>query len=62
MRFRDPKTPTGYRMEVLLRPDTLPKMRRLLEIVDGRIVAEDHAGDHVRLVVEKGPPEAARDR
>lgn len=44
-------------MEVLIQPDTLVKMVRLLDIVGGRIVDQEQHVDFVRLLIEKDPPE-----
>ena len=56
LRFKDPKTPAGYRIEVFLRPDTMPKMEKLLSIVGGKIIFRDDQKDFIHLVVEKTPP------
>jgi len=38
---------------VLIPYDTLPKMKKLLGIVGGRVILEEHLKDHVRMIVEK---------
>jgi hypothetical protein len=44
-------------MEVLIQPDALVKMLRLLDIVGGRVIDQQQHADFVRLLIEKGPAE-----
>lgn len=53
IRFRNPKTPIGERIEIFIRPDTLPKMKKLLNIVRGRIIQQDIHSDYIHMIVEK---------
>lgn len=53
LRLRSPNTPKGYRIKVLITPETMPKMIHLLNIVGGSIVKEDHGDGVVELIVEK---------
>lgn len=53
LRLRNPDTPAGFRMEVLIMIETLPKMRQLLEIVGGRTVEEKLYSGFVKMVIEK---------
>lgn len=53
MRFRDPKTPVGDKIEVFIRPETITKMKKLLSIVGGKIIFEKKERDYVHLIIEK---------
>jgi hypothetical protein len=43
----------GYRMETLIDYEILPKMKKLLNIVGGRILSKEFHYNFIRLVIEK---------
>jgi len=43
----------GYRMEILIDYETLPKMKKLLNVVGGRILLKEAHYTFVRLIIEK---------
>ena len=43
----------GYRMEALIDYETLPKMKKLLKVVGGRILLKEVHCTFVRLIIEK---------
>ena len=53
LRFRDPDTPIGFKIEVSLRPDTMPKMKKLLSILGGKIIFREDNKDFIHIIVEK---------
>jgi hypothetical protein len=53
LRLRSPDTPKGYRIKVLIAPETMPKMIHLLNIVGGHILKEEHREGVVELIIEK---------
>ncbi len=53
LRFRNPETPPGDRIEIFIKPETEPKMRKLLSIVGGSIVLEERHHDYIHMIVEK---------
>ena len=55
LRFRDPQTPPGDRIEIFITPDTAVKMHKLLSIVGGKIVTEDTHPEYIHMIVEKLP-------
>ena len=40
-------------MEVFIKPETVPKMRKLLGIVGGQIIEEDAHPGYVHMILEK---------
>ena len=60
LRFRNQEVPEGDRVEVFIRPETVPKMRKLLSIVGGRVLLEEHEKGCVHMILEKtSPPESS---
>ncbi len=55
LRFRNPDTPAGYKIEVLIDGETLPKMLKLLKVTGGQILFQQKEETYIRLIVEKRP-------
>ncbi|MGB9712452.1 hypothetical protein [Dissulfurimicrobium hydrothermale] len=53
LRLRSPNTPREYRIKVLIMPDVMPKMIRLLNIVGGKVIKEHHGHGFIELIIEK---------
>ena len=59
LRFRNPDVPKGDKVEVFIKPETVPKMKKLLSIVGGRVLLEEHEKGYVHMILEKtSPPES----
>jgi len=52
LRLRNPSTPKGYQLEVLIDLDIMSKMNKLLPIVGGRILLKEIHETYIRLIVE----------
>jgi hypothetical protein len=53
LRLRNPSTPNGYQLEVLIDLDRMSKMNKLLTIVGGRILLKEIHETYIKLIVEK---------
>jgi len=51
LRFRNPFTPKGYIMDVKIDRDVLPKMEKLISILDLSILLLDQSPNRVRLLI-----------
>ena len=56
LRFRNPETPVGDKVEIYIKPETTLKMKRLLSIVGGRILLQETKDGYVHMIIEKTPP------
>ncbi len=51
LRFRNPFTPKGYIVDVKIDSNVFPKMKKLISILDLRILLLDQSSNYVRLVL-----------
>ena len=53
LRFRNPDVPVGDKVEVFMKTETLPKMKKLLSIVGGKILLEEKKDGYIHMIIQK---------